>query len=281
MIKLVTDTTASLPQHILDEFDIPLVPQYVHFGEETYLDSFEMTPEQFYAKQAAAADLPKTSAPPIGDFLPIFKRLVEEDPTAPILCIHPSAEVSGTVRSCRAAAAGFPDAKIRIFDSRSVSVALGLMVWEAACMAQDGAGIDDILACLGHMRDNMQVFFVVDTLEYLAKGGRIGRAAHLLGSLLDIRPILTLVNGVVESHSKARTRHRSLALMRDMVIEGAGQKPGLRLGVAHGMCEDEARPFADELCSILHPERLLFSEIGPSIGVHTGPRVLAVCWVHV
>ncbi len=256
----------------------------MHFGEETFRNSLDMSATEFYAAQAAAADLPKTSAPPIGDFLPVFEQVLGRDPSTTILCIHPSAEVSGTVRSCYPAAQQFPDADIRIFDTRSVSVGLGLIVWEAARMARDGAPIDAILARMAHMRDNLNVYFIVDTLEYLAKGGRIGRASHLMGTLLDIKPILMLCDGVVESHSKARTRKRALAQMHDMAVAGAAHsQPGQRLymGVAHAVCEDEARAFADGLQSTLHPDLFLFSELGPSIGVHAGPGTLAVSWVTV
>ncbi len=288
MIRIVTDTTAGLPQEILDEFGIPMVPQYVHFGEETVRDSFEMSATEFYARQAAAAELPKTSAPPTGDFIKLFTAILSEDPAATILCIHPSAEVSGTVRSAHPAAAQmaeqYPQADIRIIDTRTVSIGLGLMVWEAARMARDGASADDILSRLAYMRDHNTTFFVVDTLEYLAKGGRIGRASHLLGTLLDIKPILTLSDGTVASHSKARTRHRAVAQMREMVVAGAQASPGsgrLMLGVAHGICEDEAQELANALRAELNPDVFLFAEVGPAIGVHGGPRILAVCWAQV
>ncbi len=284
MIHIVTDTTAGLPQATLDAYGIPAVPQYVHFGTETVRDQFEMTPAEFYARQAAASELPKTSAPPVGDYLPIFERIRAEDPTGTVLCVHPSTEISGTVRSARAAAADFPDLDIRIFDTRSVSVGLGLMVLEAAEMVEAGESVDAILARLAAMRDAATVLFVVDTLEYLAKGGRIGRAQHLMGSLLDIKPILALVDGVVSSHSRARTRKRSLAQMRDLVLEGVGPNPDparLRIGVAHGICEDEGRMVYDALVEQLDPAAHLFAEIGPSIGVHAGPRAVAVCWIEV
>ncbi len=288
MIRVITDTTAGLPQEIIDEFNIPMVAQYVHFGEETVRDSFDMSPAEFYARQAAAAELPKTSAPSVGDFITLFTAILREDPTATLLCIHPSAEVSGTVRSAHPAAlqiaAEFPEADIRIFDSRSISIGLGLMVWEACRMAREGASADAIMERMALMRDNTAVYFVVDTLEYLAKGGRIGRAAHLLGTLLDIKPILTLVDGTVESFAKARTRGRSIAAMQALVIDGVREQGGsgsLRLGVAHAICEDEARSLADALCAALNPEIFLLAELGPSIGVHAGPRTLAVCWVRV
>ncbi len=279
MIHIITDTTANLPQEILDTYGIPQVPQYVHFGEETLRDSFDISPAEFYARQAAADELPKTSAPSPADFVPLFSRIQSEDPRGTVLCIHPSSEVSGTVRSARLAAADFPDLDIRIFDTRSVSLGLGLMVWEAARLVQAGASAEAVLERLKHMRDHTQTYFVVDTLEYLAKGGRIGRAQHLLGTLLDIKPILALRDGVVESYSRARTRSRAIAAIRDLVIQQAQGQPRLQLGVAHAVCEAEGRALYEELAAALNPETSLFAEIGPSIGVHAGPGTLAVCWV--
>lgn len=285
MLKIITDTTAGLPQYILDEYGIPLVAQYVHFGDEAVRDVYDINTAEFYRRQAAASELPKTSAPSVGDFLTTFEGIFSEDPSATVLCIHPSTEVSGTVRSAMPAAAQirekYPQADIRIFDTRSVSIGLGLSVMEAAQMARDGASADDIMARLEYMRDNLQIFFVVGTLEYLAKGGRIGRASHLVGTLLDIKPILAIVDGVVESYAKARTRKRSVAELRSIALNAARGKPGLRLGVAHAVCEGEARLLADELCADLNPEVFLFSDLGPSIGVHAGPQALAVGWVSI
>jgi DegV family protein with EDD domain len=284
-IHLITDTTAGLPQPIVDEFNIPVVPQYVHFGEETLLDTYEIDTRTFYERQAVASELPKTSAPTVGEFLKVFEPILSEEPDATILCIHPSTEVSGTVRSAHPAAdqvkETYPQADIRIFDTRSISVGLGLAVWEAARMIRAGETADAIMARMAFMRDNLNVYFVVDTLDYLAKGGRIGRAAHLLGSLLDIKPVLKLTDGFVDSHSKARTRRRTLGLMREYVLEGADRKPGLRLGVAHAVCEAEAREFADSLCAELNPDVFLFAELGPAIGAHAGPNTIAVGWVNI
>jgi DegV family protein with EDD domain len=172
----------------------------------------------------------------------------------------------------------FPDADIRIIDTRSVALGLGLMVCEAARMVRDGAGIDDVLACLDDMREGMNILFIVDTLEYLHKGGRIGRAAHLIGSMLDLKPVLAMRDGVVESHARYRTRRRSLGGLRDLVLESARGKSGLQLAIIHAVCEEEARQLADELREELKPDVFMFGENGPSIGVHAGPGTIGVCW---
>lgn len=278
MIRIVTDTTAGLPQDIIDEYNLELVSQYIVFGEESYREFFDMDAAEFYARQAAAQELPHTSAPTVGDFRVLYERMLSETPDATILCIHPSTDVSGTVRSAYPAAEMFPDADIRIIDTRSVALGLGLMVCEAARMVRDGAGIGDVLARLDDMREGMNILFIVDTLEYLHKGGRIGRAAHLIGSMLDIKPVLAMRDGVVESYARYRTRRRSLAGLRDLVLESARGKSGLYLAVIHAVCEEEARQLADELCEELKPDVFMFGENGPSIGVHAGPGTIGVCW---
>jgi DegV family protein with EDD domain len=280
-VRIVTDTTAGLPSDILERYNIPNVAQYVHFGDEALREEYELDAATFYARQAAASELPKTSAPSVGDMLEAYRQVLNESPGATILSIHPSTDVSGTVRSARPAAAEFPDADIRIFDTRSVSIGLGLMVWEAARMAERGASPDAITARMEAMRDGTKIYFVVDTLEYLAKGGRIGRATHLVGSLLDIKPVLALCDGVVESYSRARTRRRSLSMLQEMAIQGAGGRPGLRLGLAHAVCADEVAPMVEAFRAQLEPEVFLYGDLGPSIGVHAGPGTVAVGWVHV
>ncbi len=278
MLHLITDTVAGLPLETLERLGIPCVPQIVIFGQQSYREFYDITVGEFYTRQAAASELPRTSAPSPGEFEALFEQILAADPTAQILCIHPSAEVSGTVRSARPAAAMFPEARIRIFDTRSASLGQGMMVLEAARMAQAGLDADTILRRLAEMRDRMQVLFVPQTLDYLHKGGRIGRAAHLVGTMLDIKPLLAFREGVVQSHSKQRTHRRAIAAMRDLVLESARGRQGLHLGVMHALCEAEARALADELCGEVTPEVFLFGELGPAIGVHVGPGTLGVCW---
>lgn len=283
-IKILSDTTAELPRTLCQQRDIHIVSQYIHFGENTFRDELDISAAEFYKKQAQADELPKTSAPPPADFLPHFEQWLQADPGCTIFCVHPSSEVSGTVRSALTAREeileGFPEADIRVIDTRVVSVGLGLMVLTAADLAQAGAEPAELETTLDLMRDSMRTYFVVNTLEYLAKGGRIGRASHLMGSLLDIKPILKLQDGVVESHSKARTRKKSLTHMIDLVVEAAESlKQGdgkIQLGVAHADCEQEARQLTETLNNAIKPDFSLFTVNGPAIGVHAGPGSLAV-----
>jgi DegV family protein with EDD domain len=277
-IKIVTDTTVWLPKEFFEEHSIVNVPQYVVFGEESLRDYIDISPTEFYRRQAASIELPKTSAPTVGDFQSVYRHLLAQYPGVTILSIHPTSAMSGTVRSALPAAAEFKDADIRIFDTRSISVGLGMMVHEAARMAENGATADAIMKRLEVMRDKTQLFFLVDTLDYLAKGGRIGRAAHLIGTLLDIKPLLALQDGVVGDYAKYRTHKRALAALIEMVIQECQGKKGLQLGIVHGVREDEAQEMADQLLAVLKPEVYLFGEAGPAIGVHAGPGVLGISW---
>lgn len=280
MIRIVTDTDANLPQAILDEFDIPAAPIQIIFGGEILRERVDFTDAEAFARMNAAPELPTTSQPTPGEFKTIYEDILSATPDATILSIHISGKLSGTVESARQAAAMFDGADIRLFDTLSASHGQGLMVREAARLARDGASADDILARLELMRDNMNVLFVLSTLEYLARGGRIGRASHLMGNLLDIKPILSVEDGLIDAHSRQRTWKRAVAAIKDIVLtQEQGASGDLHIGVIHAVSEDEARALAAEFNAQLNPAFSMFGSIGPGLGVHTGPGALGVCWV--
>jgi DegV family protein with EDD domain len=278
VVRIVTDTVAGLPLGMLSQLNIPLAPQYVVFGEQSFRDVFDLSAEEFYRRLAASHVMPTTSAPSAGDMQAIYQEVSRVSPGATIVSIHPSADVSGTIRAAEAARAMLPEVDIRVFDSRSASLGLGLMVLEAGRMASQGAAVVDILARLAVLRETMQVYFLVDTLEYLARGGRIGRAAHLLGTLLDIKPLLMMRDGVIEDCARYRTRPKAIAALAERVIGEVDGRSGLHLGVIHSADPVRAGQLAESLCGSLQPIETLVGELGPSIGVHVGPGVLGVCY---
>lgn len=277
MIHVVTDTVAGLPPEVTRAYPIRVVSQVVIFGEQSLRDMEDISPSEFYARLATSAEMPHSSAPSIGDFTQVYSDILQDDPEATILSIHPSSDVSGTVRSAEMAIASMA-ADIRLFDTRSASLGMGLMALQAARMARDGRPADDIMACLAEMRDGMHVYFLVRTLDYLAKGGRIGRASHLLGTLLDVKPLLALRGGVVEDAGRYRTHRRAVEALTQIVIQDARGQPGLQLAVVHAADVPEAQALADGLCAELQPEVFLVGEICPAIGVHVGPGALGVCY---
>jgi DegV family protein with EDD domain len=278
MFKIVTDSTANMPREIMDEFGITMIPTYVHFGNEMFLDVVQLPTDEFYKRMVSSKELPTTTQVTVSDFARLYKQIAADQPGVTIVSIHISAALSGIIESARQAAASVPDTKIVIFDSRSAAQGHGLMVRQAAALAKSGASLEQIIQKLTDMRSRTRLYFMVDTLEYLARGGRIGRAARFLGTILDTKPILTIKDGTLEPYERQRTRVHAVRALRETVIKEARGKPGLQLGVMHAACEEDARVLADDLRRELSPEVLVVGQIGPSIGTHTGPGALGVSW---
>ena len=274
MVRIITDTTACLPLEIAGKYQIPVIPQLINFGEKSYLEGIEIDQETFLKRLKTEAELPKTAAPPPELFAQEFRRLVPLGET--ILCIHPSAEVSGTVRSATVAAREFPQADIRVIDTRLIAGPLAKMVELAAVWAASGEDADTIEARLKELTPRCHIYFLVATLEYLIKGGRIGGASALLGSVLQIKPILCLKDGRVETFEKARTHKRALARLMEIVVGNLPQGEQSHLIVMHADVPDQAHQFAAELKALLNLSDIPVSVLPPAIVVHAGPGVLAV-----
>ncbi len=277
MIKIITDTTAGLPRELTEKYDIPVLPQIIIFGEETYRDDTEMDTQAFLKKLRASPTLPKTAAPPPALYHPIFERLLAEGYRT-IICLHPSSELSGTVRSALTAAQDFPDADIRVVDTRTIAGPLATMVLLADRWAREEVDADTIIARVHDLMARQQVYFVVDTLEYLHKGGRIGGAQALLGGILQVKPILTLKDGRVEPFEKQRTQRRALDRIRELVLEECPRTPDAHLAVMHADAEAIARELASEFATQLGLTDIPIYELPPAIVTHAGPGVLAVSY---
>jgi len=277
MIKIITDTTSGLPLELAQAHDIPVLPQIIIFGEETYRDDTGMDTRMFLQKLRASPTLPKTAAPPPALYNPIFERLLAEGYRT-IICLHPSSELSGTVRSALTAAQDFPGADIRVVDTRTVAAPLATVVLLAARWAREGVDADTIIARVQDMLARQRVYFVVDTLEYLHRGGRIGGAQALLGGLLQVKPILTLRDGRVEPFEQQRTQRRALARLRELVLEECPPTPESYLAVMHADAEATARELADDFAAQLGIPDIPIYELPPAIVTHAGPGVLAVSY---
>lgn len=278
MIKIVTDYPASLPQDMVDAYDITVVSSYVLFGSEKLREGIDLTNEQLFERMAESDEQPVTSPPSVEEYAALYDRMLGQAPDTTILSIHLSSEMSEMVSVAKEAASSFPDGDIHIFDSRSIGVPEGLMARQAAIMAQAGAGMDDILARLEVMRENARLFFIIDTLEYLERGGRIGKATYLLGSLLKAKPTLTLQNGEVTGYARFSSRESAISNLVNLVMSVARGKGGVQLGVVHAVCLEEAEHLAGGFRETLQPEVLFVSEISLAMAVHTGPGALGVGW---
>lgn len=278
MIRIATDTGANLPQNIIDEFGIVIVSGTINFDTEAVLEYPDLKVEEFYRRLAASKTLPVGHDPTILAFKREYSRILAEQSSTTILSIHVSESLGTAITSARQAAAMLPTAAIRLFDTRTVSFGQGLLVWEAARLAKEGKSADQIVERLTQVRDRTHLYIVVDTLEYLSRGGRVGPAARFVGGLLDLKPILTLKDGQVQAHSQHRTLSRALSELKQLVVNETKGARGLRMGVMHAVSPTDARQLADELQRELQPEALAIAEIGPAVGVHTGPGALGVVW---
>jgi DegV family protein with EDD domain len=274
-IRVVTDSACDLSAAMAEERGLTIVPLSIRFGSEEFVDGSTLSTDEFWARCKASSVLPETSAPSPGAFQEAFVAAAEADYDG-VLCLSLSSEVSATYQAAVAAAKGVGDRiPVRTVDSRSLTMGLGLMALDAAELAATGGTLDELEDRVAGLVKRTQVYGVVDTLEHLEKGGRIGGAQKLLGSLLSIKPVVTLLDGRVEEESKQRTRGRSLRYLAD---KAKNSPPISRLAVCNG-----AAPDIDEVLGMLdgvptdHP--LVVTDLGPVVGTHTGPGTIGLCIV--
>jgi DegV family protein with EDD domain len=274
MTIIVADTTCGLPRELLRQRRIPLVPQVVIFGEEAYHDDDQLDTAAFLQKLKASPTLPKTAAPEPPLYFPIFEEAKKKGES--VVIVAPTGKASGTVRSAETAAQEFPGLDVRVVDSQTISCNLGTMVLLADEMAKADKSADEIVAKLNDMIPRGRIYFLVDTLEYLAKGGRIGGAKKLLAELLEIKPILQVKNGQVETFEQQRTKRRALARLMEVVGEQCQGGEESHLCVIQVAAEKEAEALVQELKSKVNVSHIPIYELPPAIVVHSGPGALGV-----
>ena len=274
-IRVVTDSACDLSVEVAAAHDITIVPLSIRFGNEEFVDGRDLTTEEFWARCKASPVLPETAAPSPGAFQEAFLAAAADGYDG-VLCLNLSGGVSATFQAATAAAKAVSESiEVRALDSRSMTMGLGLMVLDIADMAAAGADLDALEARVEELVPRTSVFGAVENLDHLEKGGRIGGAKALLGSLLSIKPVVTLVDGEVAEESKQRTRGRSLQYLADKALNSP---PLSRIAVAHGAATDIdvfLALLADLKCE--HP--IVISDLGPVIGTHTGPGTIGVCMV--
>jgi DegV family protein with EDD domain len=274
-VRIVTDSSCDLSDDEIAPLGIEVVPLTIRFGDEELEDRTQLSVETFYERLASASVLPETAAPAPGKFEAAFRRQAEAGADA-VVCINLSAGLSATMQSAlNAAQAVQGDLDVRVIDSRSVTSGLGTQVLLAAEAAAGGASADEVVTLVNGLVARSHVFGALDTLDNLKKGGRIGGAQALLGSLLSIKPILDLSTGVVEEAGKARTRRKALEVLRDKVIDRGAVE---HLCVSHGFAPD-----IEDMLDLLAPrfprDQIRVRHIGPVIGTHGGPRVMGLTWL--
>ncbi|MFN8435005.1 MAG: DegV family protein [Anaerolineales bacterium] len=274
MTIIVADTTCGLPRALIAQRGIPLIPQVVMFGEESFHDDKDLDTALFLQKLKVAKSLPKTAAPEPSLYYPILEEARKNDQS--VVVVAPTGKASGTVRSAQTAAQEFPEVDVRIVDTQTISCNLGSLVLLADDMAKVGKSASQIVAKLEDMIPRGRIYFLVDTLEYLAKGGRIGGAKRLVAELLEIKPILQIKDGQVESFEQPRTKKRALTRLVEIATEQCPGGAESHLCVLQVEAEEEAQALADELKLNIKVPEIPIYELPPAIVVHAGPRAMGV-----
>ena len=270
-VRIVTDSAGDLPRETAEQLDITVVPVTVFFGEESYLDGVEMDGETFFQRLPTSPQLPRTSQPSVTQFVDAYTKLVDEGHD--VLSVHVSGKLSGTFNSARLAREEFGKGNIEVLDAEGASLGVGLIALDAARKAQAGGSLEEVTAAAQDAVRSTRVFFVLDTLEYLVKGGRISKTQGLVGGLLNVKPILHITDGEVHPFQRVRSRAKALQRIRELVREGG---PYAEIGVLYATDPDEAAALAGDVADLAPGMPVVVGRIGPGIGAHAGPGAVGV-----
>ena len=276
-VAIVTDSTAYIPKDLVEKYPVRVIPLFLHWGEETYLDGVDIQPHEFYSRLKQSTTNPTTSQPTPAAFKEVFGEFL--DGGYEIINILISSKLSGTVDSAIQAKAFFPDAPIEIIDSQSTAMAMGFQVLAVTRAAADGASLAECKTLAEKAITRTGVVFAVDTLEFLHRGGRIGGGARFLGTALKMKPILELREGRVESVERVRTRKKSLDRLVELVEERTSGHTPIRLAALNAASPDDARWLMEQTSQRLNPAEMVFSEVSPVIGTHAGPGTVAIAYM--
>ena len=268
--RVVTDSTADLPRAWAEKYGIETVPLRVLFGNESFRDRVDLTDDQFYEKLGHVDKLPTTSAPSPGDFAQVYEKLRQD--CEAVISIHLGSNVSATVEAARAGASAVEGFNVQVIDSKSVTMPIAFLCKVAA----ESASVEEAVERVNERVDKCRVLALLDTLKFVSMGGRIGRASYVIGSMLDMKAILRVAGGPVESVDRIRTRGKGIALMldhfrRDLPVE--------YLGIVHSQAPQDAEALRQTLLQELPGQEIEIGEIGAVLGTHTGPRALAVTYI--
>lgn len=274
-VRVITDSTADLPSEMAAELGIEVVPLNVHFGTDTYRDNIDLSADEFYQRLVSSPRTPTTSQPSVGAFLEVYQKALEDGADG-IVSVHISAKLSGTWNSSVQAREQLDDpSKVEIVDTGQASMGLGWVAAAAAKAAQAGASQEEVASVARSTAEQVRVLFLVDTLEFLQKGGRIGKAQAMVGSMLALKPLLTIQDGEVHPLQKVRTRGKGVARLVQLVEEAA---PLQSMAVLYTTTEDEARALAERLSPCVPSGQVIVGRLGTVVGTYAGPGLLGVGW---
>ncbi|KAF1084121.1 DegV domain-containing protein [Sporotomaculum syntrophicum] len=273
-VRIVTDSTADLPQELVNKHNITVVPLKVYFGVQCYIDGVDLSAPEFYSRLVASKDLPTTSQPSPTEFVTYYRPLVDQGED--IVSIHISAALSGTLQSAQLAKTMLNYSGLEIVDSRAVSVVLGMLVLAAARAAEAGRSRAEVVALVQDIIAAHRVYFMVDTLEYLQRGGRIGKAKAFLGTILNVKPVCTIIDGVINPYEKVRGRNKAVSRLVQLLAEQYRDTGPLFCFMAHGN-DPGGMQFLDGVVrEKLDCREILSSQMGSVVGTHAGPGILGI-----
>jgi len=273
-IAIVTDSTAYLPKAFIDNHNIRVVPLKIHWNDKTYKDGIDISPSEFYKRLEKSSSIPTTSQPPSAEFQQVYEKLATDHDGIIVSLI--SSGISGTVSSAKTAARDFSKAPVEVIDTFSTGAGLALVVKVIAQAVSDGKTLADIKQIAEGIVEQLSIFFAVDTLEYLHKGGRIGGASRYFGAALSIKPILYLDNqGKIDALEKVRTKNKVIKRLIELTIEKAAGNP-VHVGIMHANALEEAMYIQKQLLSQLECRESGIYEISPVIGTHVGPGTVGL-----
>lgn len=278
-IAFVTDSTAYIPREYCSELNITTVPQVLIWGEQTYRDGVDIQPDEFYARLRTAKVMPSTSQVSPGAMHDAFQKLIEQD--FDIVGIFITAKLSGTLQSAVQGCEELGSAreKVTLVDSNTTAMAMGFQVIAAARAARDGASLKECVAVAEKARDHTGVYFAVDTLEFLHRGGRIGGAQRFIGTALNMKPVLALVDGRVVAIERVRTKTKTLERVVELVEEQVKGKSPVRLATLHANALDDARSLLEMASRLVGAVESILTEVSPVVGTHAGPGTVGLAYM--
>ncbi|MFO3797417.1 MAG: DegV family protein [Anaerolineales bacterium] len=278
-VAVVTDSTAYLPPDLVQKYGIAVTPQILIWGDETFRDGVDIQPEEFYQRLKTAKVMPTTSQVPVVTMQNTFQNLIESGHE--VLGIFISSKLSGTIQSALQAkeSMGAAGEKVVIVDSLTTAMAMGFIALAAARAAQDGASLGECQQVAEKAREHVGVYFVVDTLEFLHRGGRIGGAQRFLGTALNMKPVLSLRDGRVEAVERIRTKGKAIERVLELVAEEVRGRSPVRLATLHANAAEEAKQLLERASVMFQATESIFSEVSPVIGTHTGPGTVGLAYM--
>jgi len=281
-VAVVTDSCASIPESIVAALKIHWVPYYIHRGREVLRDLVTVQREAFYRWLPTATELPQTASPGPGDYIQVYEQVAEEQATDEIVSIHMTSRGSGAFQAAKVAQSTLrerlPRLKVEVIDTLNVSMGQGWMAVEAARAALAGSSLSDVVDLVKGMIPTTRMIQTADTLKYLYMGGRIGKAKHLVGSVLRIKPLIGMEEGVIVPLGTARGRRRAYEMMADMVEQAVGPGGRIKVAYVHAAALEEVDKIRELVEARLDCVETLIAELSPALGVHSGPGTAGVCY---